>query len=329
MFEKYISDLLFKYDSVILPGFGAFILKYAPASINPDNNITHPSKHIVFDPYSQNNDGILANYISEKERISFFDACNKILAFTEEIKKSLSEKKLIVLKDIGIFANAEDNSIYFSPDISVDYNLDTYGMEEIMNPTIARNDKKIKLDDQYSAIAPTLRGKRKLSKVAIWKISILASLSFGIIVLLIMQPGYISHNLFNNIFPNKVNEKITIKKELSKKKNQSTIKERTLSLDSIKNQDTTSKIGNSNPVNINEQNTTEKYYIISASFRIKNNAVNYTQTLKQKGYDSNVIFLEDKGLYVVSYNTYSSETDADQALIKIKTENPVAWILKH
>jgi nucleoid DNA-binding protein/nucleoside diphosphate kinase len=328
MIEQYISDLLYRYESVILPGFGAFILKYTPASINPDNNITHPSKHIVFDPYSQNNDGILANYISEKERISFFDACNKIRAFTEEIKKSLSEKKLIVLKEIGIFANAADNSIYFSPDISVDYNLDTYGMGEVMNPPIARNDKKIKLDDQYSAITPTLKGKRYLSNVSIWIVCIAVFLGI-LVTLMIIKPDFISHNIISHIYRSKENKTITEIHKQNKKENLSIIKEKAILSDSIKEQDTVSKIANKTTVNINEQTATEKYYIISASFRIKENAINYAQTLKQKSYNSDVIFLEDRGLYVVSYNAYSSEADAEQALTKIKFENSVAWILKH
>jgi nucleoid DNA-binding protein len=321
MIEKYISELLYKYDNVILPGFGAFILKNFPASINPlDNKLAPPSSHVTFDPSSKNNDGILANYISEKEKISFFDACNKILLFTEEIIKSLSEGKTCVFQKIGTFTTSTDNSISFTPDVSVNYNLETIGMGELVSSPIARDDKKSKPGNNDAENSTSHKGKRKHSKVAIWIICITVILGIGIAVILIVKP-YI---LFN-----KENRKIVVTKESSKKKNQSNRNEKTLPTDTLKKQDTTSKIVDNNPVNSSEQATSEKYYIISASFRIKENAMNYMQTLKQKGYGSDMIFLEDRGLYVVSYNVYTSETEAEQSLTKIKPENSVAWILKH
>jgi nucleoid DNA-binding protein len=321
MIEQYISDLLYKYDNVILPGFGAFILKNFPASINPtDNSLTPTSSHVTFDPSSKNNDGILANYISEKEKISFFEACNKILLFTDEIKKSLSEGKTCVFHKIGTFTSSLDKSISFVLDISANYNLDTIGMDEFVSSPIARDDKKNKPENKVAEITTSHKVRRKYTRAAIWIISIVVILGIGIAVILFVQP---------NIFSNKENGEIVVIKEPSKKENQSIIRVKTLPKDTVKKQDTVSKIVDNNPVNTIEQSTSEKYYIISASFRIKENAVNYAQTLKQKDYDSNVIFLEDRGLYVVSYNTFSSETEAEQALIKIKPKNSVAWILKH
>ncbi len=321
MIEQYISDLLYKYDNVILPGFGAFVLKNFPASINPaDNSLTPPSSHVTFDPSSKNNDGILANYISDKEKISFFDACNKILLFTDEIKKSLSEGKACIFNKIGTFKSSLDNSISFVPDISANYNLNTIGMDELVSSPIIRDDKKSRSANKVAEITTSDKVQRKHSKVVVWIISIIAILGIGIAVILFVQ---------SNIFSNKENGKIVVIKEPSKKEDQSIIKEKALPADTIKKQDTVSKSADNNTANTNEQTTSEKYYIISASFRIKENAVNYAQTLKQKNYDSNVIFLEDRGLYVVSYNNYSSETEAEQALTKIKPENSVAWILKH
>jgi len=185
---------------------------------------------------------------------------------------------------------------------------------------IAKDNKKNKPENNDAEISTSHKGKRKHSKVAIWIISTVVILGIVIAVILIVQP---------NISSNKKNGEIVVIKEPSKNGYQSIIKEKPLSSDTVSNHDTVSKNINNNPVNPSEQPTSEKYYIISASFRIKENAVNYAQTLKQMDYNSNVIFLEERGLYVVSYNTYSSESEAEQALTKIKPENSVAWILKH
>jgi hypothetical protein len=193
-------------------------------------------------------------------------------------------------------------------------------MDELVSSPIARDDKKSTPENKVTEIITSHKGKRKYPKVAIWIICITIVLGIGIAVILIVQP----HILFN-----KENGKIVVIKEPSKNGNQSIIKEKSLQLDTLRKQDTISKNVNNNPVNPSEKPNSEKYYIISASFRIKENAVNYAQTLKQKGYGSDMIFLEDRALYVVSYNVYISETEAEQALTKIKPENSVAWILKH
>jgi nucleoid DNA-binding protein len=329
MIEKYICDLLYKYDSIILPGFGTFIVKNFPASINSiDNSLTPPSSHIVFNAASKNNDGILANYISEKEKISFFEACNKILAFVEEINKSLFAGKHVIFQKIGTFTITADNIISFSPDISVNYNLDTFGMEEIKLPSISRADNKIKTT-QIPETARSTSGKRKFPKVAIWIILIIVFLGGSISLILILKPDFIMNSKLANIFSSKGNNNLTIVQEKPKEKNKLTVKANLKKADTLKSQDSTKKVSDVNPIVNTEQTSTGNYYIISASFRIKENAVNYAQTLQQKSYDSKVIFLEDRGIYVVSYNAYSSEVEAEQALTKIKTENPVAWILKH
>ena len=72
-FEKHISDLLFRYQCVIVPGFGAFLTKETSAIIDVENNVFNaPTKLISFNANLKNNDGLLANRISDSEKISFY-----------------------------------------------------------------------------------------------------------------------------------------------------------------------------------------------------------------------------------------------------------------
>jgi hypothetical protein len=57
--ETYISDLLYRYDCVTIPGFGAFLTQRVSAKI-------HESTHTFYPPKK---DGLLANYIAEVEKI--------------------------------------------------------------------------------------------------------------------------------------------------------------------------------------------------------------------------------------------------------------------
>ena len=69
---KYISDLLYRYDCVIVPDFGGFVANRIGAKVN---NFTHtfspPSKQLTFNSLLKHNDGLLANYIASSENISF------------------------------------------------------------------------------------------------------------------------------------------------------------------------------------------------------------------------------------------------------------------
>jgi nucleoid DNA-binding protein len=310
MFEQYISELLYKYDSVILPGFGAFVLKYVPTSIHPvENKLTPPSKIVSFDLSMKQNDGILANYISEKKRISFIEANNEIRDFVNKLNKTLSEEKQISFQKIGSFSRSDDSVLSFTPDLSANYNLETFGMGEIAYKPILRDDIKERLQKQFSENTRNLHEKKKFYKTTIWIVSAVV-----VAILAITIP----FTNFDFIFKKSTKTEKPIIKETSLKKENKPI------ADTIKAD--TSSVSKKNQ----DQPAGKKYYIISGSFRVKENAENYVQTLKNKGYNPEVIFMQDKGMYAVSYNSYATPGDADMELSKIRTnDNPGAWILYH
>lgn len=329
MMEQYISDLLYKFDTVALPGFGAFVLKYQPATIDTNTNqLSPPSKIVSFDASLKNNDGILANYISEKEKISFFEACSKILAFVEETNKTLDSGNSVVMQKLGTFSKSADNQITFIADTSTNYNLETFGMGSVAAPsTITANRPSTPQQSATINVIP-LQKKRHFPKAAIWVLIIIVILGGGSATLFILKPDFIQDLKISELLSpadknenpeNKTEQKVSEKHEVLKEN----ISQDTIATD-------TSLQNNTVQNNQSVQNSNGNFHIISASFRIKENAGNYVQTLKQKGYDSKVFFLDDKGLYVVSYNSYASKAEADEALQKIQsTENANAWILNH
>ena len=69
--SKYISELLFLHDCVIIPQFGGFVGNNKSAVLNETTGIiTPPSKEILFNLNLQTNDGLLINHISKSEGIS-------------------------------------------------------------------------------------------------------------------------------------------------------------------------------------------------------------------------------------------------------------------
>jgi nucleoid DNA-binding protein len=329
MIEQYISDLLYKFDTVILPGFGAFVLKYKPASLDANTNqLLPPAKIVSFDASLKNNDGILANYISEIEKISFFEACSTILAFVEETTKILDSGNSFTIQKVGSFSKAAENGIIFTSDTSTNYNLETFGMGSVAAPSVKTSNIASAPPQTPSSATIPLQKKHRFPKAAIWILIIVIALGGSGVALFIIKPDFVQNLSISELLsPSDKKENSEIKPEQKVSEKHEVLKEN-ISQDTIA-ADTSSQ--NKNVENNQAiQNTDGNFHIISASFRIKENADNYVQTLKQKGYDSKAFFLEDKGLYVVSYNSYASKAEADEALRKIQsTENANAWVLNH
>ena len=83
--SPYIKDLLYRYECVIIPGFGAFLANYTSATIDADSSTFYPpGKTISFNRQLQTNDGLLANYVASVEGTSYELALQKIRNFTDD-----------------------------------------------------------------------------------------------------------------------------------------------------------------------------------------------------------------------------------------------------
>ena len=102
--EKYINDLLYRYDCVIVPNFGGFITNKIGAKINPFSHTFHPpTKQIAFNAHLKQNDGLMVNYIASVENISFEKALAKINTSVASWNESLKNDTL-VFENIGALA---------------------------------------------------------------------------------------------------------------------------------------------------------------------------------------------------------------------------------
>ena len=67
----FISELLYKHDCVILPGFGGFVTQFVPAKIHPINHTFYPpSKNILFNSKLTRDDGLLFDFIAASQKIA-------------------------------------------------------------------------------------------------------------------------------------------------------------------------------------------------------------------------------------------------------------------
>lgn len=139
---QYIQKLLFRYDCVIIPGFGGFITHRIPADIHP---ITHkflpPYKKIGFNERLKLNDGLLITYIAHEEGISRDEADKMVKDFAEQIRQGLRRRNVYELKEVGRFFYNTEDLLEFEPEVKVNYLDDSFGLAELFFKPIERDIK--------------------------------------------------------------------------------------------------------------------------------------------------------------------------------------------
>ena len=127
---KYIHELLLDNETVIIPGFGAFVSTYKPAEIK-ENEIIPPSKDISFTRQFRNNDGLLVANVAKKNKLSQINALKRIERERENMLYQLDKGETVTLENIGILFNDEKNEIQFTPFQDDNLLMDSFGFEKI------------------------------------------------------------------------------------------------------------------------------------------------------------------------------------------------------
>ena len=141
--DKYIYILLTENDTVIVPGFGAFLSSYKPAEINNETQeIIPPSKTISFNQNIRNNDGMLVGMVAEKEQISHFDALKSIEKERDNLIYLLDKGEKVNLENIGILFTDEARTVVLKPINQENLLIDSFGLDKTSLVFAEAEDKK-------------------------------------------------------------------------------------------------------------------------------------------------------------------------------------------
>ena len=142
--SQYISELLFRYDCVVVPGFGAFLSERVSAKIDKSSGeFFPPCKRISFNTQLKSNDGLLANHISLVEEITYENAISKIKKQVDYAIKSLKNSETIEFPNIGSLTNSKKGKITFEPTNKNNFLKDSFGLSAFISPTVTRENKKL------------------------------------------------------------------------------------------------------------------------------------------------------------------------------------------
>ena len=289
---KDVVELLHNNDCVILPGFGAFVLKNKSASII-GNEFIPPRKDVSFNAMLKENDGLLVKHISKTRKTSY----KKALSIVEEEIKSfnnrLSKDLIVEIDSIGIFELKDENKLNFNPDLSINFDISSFGLQSFSKELILK--KESRKERQFIA--------NSLLKNAAIFISVIGLSYFGYF----NYSNYIDNAKLNNVAI-----------------------AQSLILENV--QAATFDLGDLPAINLSvsapsiDQNSIY-FSVISGSFRSKNNAQKQLNNLIALGYNASYTSINPKGLFRVAYARLKTRKEAASLISKIKLNGQDAWLL--
>ena len=137
--QTYISDLLYRYECVTVPEFGSFLTRQVSANINESSNTFYPpKKNLSFNEQIQKNDGLLAHYIADVEKIPFEVANEKIKKRVKILKSLLTQGETLTFQNIGDIVFNSEGKILFEPSYHLNYLTDAFGLSQFVSPAVTR-----------------------------------------------------------------------------------------------------------------------------------------------------------------------------------------------
>ena len=304
--ETYISDLLYRYDCVTIPGFGAFLTQRVSAKIHNSTHTFYPPKKVLsFNEQLQSNDGLLANYIAEIEKIPYATATDKISKKVKSIKSYLVEGETLQFENIGELALNADGKMVFNPSQQINYLTDAFGLSHFTSSDVTREVYKetVEAIEEKTPIAftPEKRSNNNWLKYA------------AAAVIVLGLSGFLGNTYYSNSI---------------EKHNQLAQEQANEQLDA-KVQEATFVISNPLPAaTLSLDKQTGNYHIVAGAFRVEANSDKKVSQLRSKGYKARKIGTNRYGLHEVVYASFETRAEAQQELYKIRREhNRDAWLL--
>ena len=310
LIEKHISDLLYRYQCVTVPGFGAFLTETVSAHVTGSASSFFPPKKVVsFNANVKNNDGLLANHVALQEKMSYELAVTKIGDVVNEWTYLLQNRNRVVLKNIGeISVNNEMNWV-FEPANTVNYLTDSFGLSSFVSPEITREVLKQEVEalEEKAPIIFTPERKRDYSY-----------LKYAAVFVMMLGAGGLGYITYNN---QKIeNQTLAVQKNVQEKVQQQ-IQEATFVI--------------SAPVEAVELSVAapveEKmpYHLVAGAYRSEENANKAIAELKAAGFENaKMLSMNKHNLYPVVYGSFKNLNEAQTERKNIqKSHNAEAWLL--
>lgn len=302
-FTTYISDLLYRYECVIIPGFGAFLGHRVAASHDPETHTFFPPyKRLSFNAQLTQNDGLLANYAATAENLSYAEALQNVQQFAAQLNSDLQAGNEVVFDKIGTLIQNEAGKINFEPVRDSNFLTEAFGLSTYQFEAVTR---ELPVSEEAAPEPKVVVLEQKQRNTPWLKYAAVGLLALGV-------SGSLGFLYFKDIADHNLAEEQKAKQVVDE-----TIQRATFTIE--------------NPlpaVTLNVFKPTGNYHIVAGAFRIPENAEVKVNELREAGYKARLIGTNKYGLHQVVYGSYADRSEAAKILREVRnSDNPNAWML--
>ncbi|WP_373072977.1 SPOR domain-containing protein [Zeaxanthinibacter enoshimensis] len=308
----YIEELLYRYNCVIVPGFGAFLTQMKSAVLHKTTNtFDPPSKVISFNQQLDSNDGLLVSYIAHAENTTYDAMLEELSKTVKKWKEELETQKTLKFGNLGEFRLNREGRLLFRPANQVNFLTASFGLSSVVSPQVTREVLKEEVQELEERIPFIITPEERK------KSNFRPYLKYAAILLLAFSTGVTGFRMYQTSVENQ-----QMARQQAHELVQKNIQEATffsaapLELPAIS-------------LNVTRIEEAPRHHVIAGAFRYKTNADKKVRQLKRKGFDSAAYLGTNSfGLHQV---VYASFVDSQEALDYLKTvkENVSrdAWLL--
>lgn len=302
--SSHIQDLLYRYECVVLPGFGAFLSQKQSAYIDENSKeFFPPNKIISFNRQLIKNDGLLANYIAEVESVKYNVANNMIQEFVFDLENSLQNDAKAELANIGKFYLDNEDKLQFEPFSDINFLTQSFGLGSYQAIPVQREVYKKQVEELEESTPLLFTPEKRRS-------SILKYAAIGLIALGISSFAGL------NIYSSQVSKHNIAEQQEAENQLQEQIQQATFVID--------------NPlpaVTLEIEKQSGNYHIVAGAFRVEENAQKKVDELRVDGHKARLIGANKYGLHQVVYSSHQTRREAINKLYEVKKSNEAAWLL--
>lgn len=309
--EHYIAELLYRYNCVVVPEFGAFLANTTSARIDSKTRTLHPpSKNLSFNQQLTKNDGLLVSHIANAKKLPYEELLTEVIEVSKQWNDKLHAGKSVFLEGIGKLWMGNEQKIQFSPEEGYNYLVSSFGFSSFNAAPVIREKLKEEIERLEEKVPFTITPERREASIG------RAWLKYAAVFLLLLAGGTSAYQFHNQNQQQQVLVQQNVQAEVSKHIQEATFFE-------------------SDPVelpalnlNISKKADGPMHHIIAGAFRFRENADKKITQLKAQGYRASYIGTNKFGLHQVAFDSFSNSQEALNYLRKIKsTVSADAWML--
>lgn len=308
--ETHIASLLYRYQCVVVPGFGAFLSQSKSAYLQADSNTFYPPyKEISFNARLDANDGLLVSHMAQIEGESYENTLEKVVEVSRNWIKTLHSEGVLEFPDLGVFRLNREKSIVFEPNNRINYLMTSFGLAPVIGNPVSREVMKEEARQMEERIPFTITPETREVK------GLRPFMKYAAVVFLAVATALSGYTLYQQRLDVSAIAREEAQKEVSRNIQEATF-------------------FNSEPVelpsvNIDIEKKSEGvHHIIAGAYRIRENADKRIAELTAKGYPARYLGQNTYGLHQVAFASYDNAQEALERLKDIRdSESRDAWLL--